>query len=78
MQQNRTVRVIKRDERARGGENNTKTTGESGAKSTERELKAVVSGWVREHQQRSEQYRRAVKEMLRESGLCPSRLPSLA
>ena len=78
MQQNRPVRVVKRGEKARGDENITKTTDEHSAKSSERELKAVVSGWVREHRQRSEQYRRAVSEMLRESGMRPSGAPSLA
>lgn len=77
MQQNRQVRVIKRDERARA-ESTTKATDEGDMKSSERELKAVVSGWVREHRQRSEEYRRAFANMLKESSLRPSRAASPA
>jgi hypothetical protein len=49
-----------------------------GPKSAERELKMVVSSWVREHQQRSEEYRRAFSKMLRENTLLAPRKPSLA
>ena len=72
MQQNRPVRIVKRDQRART-EQPPQAIAEGGAvKSSERELKAVVAGWVREHRQQAEQYRRAVAGMLRDSGLRPS------
>ena len=72
MQQNRPVRIVKRDQRART-EQTPQATVEGGAvKNSERELKAVVAGWVREHRQQAEQYRRAVAGMLRDSGLRPS------
>ncbi|HEY0380433.1 MAG TPA: hypothetical protein VGC87_26205 [Pyrinomonadaceae bacterium] len=73
MQQNRPVRIVKRDQKARTEQTPQATTAEVGvAKSSERELKAVVAGWVREHRQQAEQYRRAVAGMLRERGLRPS------
>ena len=73
MQQNRPVRIVKRDQRARSEQTPQATTSEGGAvKNTERELKNVVAGWVREHRQQAEQYRRAVTSMLRERGLRPS------
>lgn len=73
MQHNRPVRIVKRDQRARTEQPPQATIAEGGdVKSSERELKAVVAGWVREHRQQAEQYRRAVTSMLREHGLRPS------
>ncbi|HJU55547.1 MAG TPA: hypothetical protein VJ715_13280 [Pyrinomonadaceae bacterium] len=73
MQKNRPVRIVKRDQRARAEQTPQATTAEGGAvKSTERDMKAVVAGWVREHRQQAEQYRRAVAGLLRDSGLRPS------
>ena len=75
MQQNRPVRIVKRDQRART-EQTPQATAAAGAlapESSERELKAVVAGWVREHRQQAEQYRRAVAGLLRrESVFGPS------
>ena len=66
MQQNRPVRIVKRDERARSEQTPQVAAPAGGAaKSSERELKAVVAGWVREHRQQAEQYRRAVAGLLR-------------
>lgn len=67
MQQNRPVRIVKRDERARAEQPPQVVAAPEGgaAKSSERELKAVVAGWVREHRQQAEQYRRAVAGLLR-------------
>jgi hypothetical protein len=70
MQQNRPVRVIKRDERRRA-ETTPNAPSESSAENQERRLKTVVSGWVREHKQRSEEYQRMFTSMLRETGFCP-------
>ena len=77
MKQNRPVRIIKNEQRQRGA-SEAKAAGNSGLKTTERELKVVVSSWVREHQQRSEEYRRALSQMLRENNLLAPRKPSLA
>ena len=72
MQHNRPVRIVKRDQRARAEQTPQATVEGGDAKSSERELKAVVAGWVREHRQQAEQYRRAVAGMLRERGFRPS------
>ena len=65
MQKNRPVRIVKRDQRARTEQPPQAVAAGSEAKSSERELKAVVAGWVREHRQQAEQYRRAVAGLLR-------------
>ncbi|HWS98648.1 MAG TPA: hypothetical protein VN256_00150 [Pyrinomonadaceae bacterium] len=73
MQHNRPVRIVKRDQRARAEQPPQATTNEGGApKSSERELKAVVAGWVRAHREQAEQYRRAAAGLLRDRGLRPS------
>jgi hemerythrin len=77
MQQNRPVRVIKRDQSART-EESVKVVTEEGTEASERKLKTVVSGWVREHRQRSEEYRRMFASLLKETGLSPSGTPSRA
>jgi hypothetical protein len=65
--QDRTVRVIKRGLKA-----NTEMPAESvcpsGQEPSERELKTVVSSWVREHRQHSEEFRRTFTSLLREVG----------
>jgi hypothetical protein len=63
MRQNRPVRIIKRDQRARAESGATATQVEGQTQPTERELKAVVSGWVREHRQRSEELRQSLRAM---------------
>lgn len=65
MQKNRPVRIVKRDQRARAEQTPQAAAVGGDAKSSERELKAVVAGWVREHRQQAEQYRRAVAGLLR-------------
>ena len=77
MEQNRPVRVIKRDQRERT-ESVAKAVTEDGAETIERKLRTVVSGWVREHQERSEEYRRMFTSLLKETGLRPSGTPSRA
>ena len=69
----RRVRVIKRDQRScadshAGAE--VVTAGDT--KSSEHEMKTVVSGWVSEHRQRSEDFRRAFAGLLREVGFNPT------
>jgi hypothetical protein len=74
MQQNRPVRVIKRDQRE-SADSATATPAPltESTEIAERKLKTVVSGWVREHQQRSEEYRRMFASLLKETGFRPSR-----
>jgi hypothetical protein len=75
VQQNRPVRVIKRDKRE-SAESATVVAAaplEESTETAERRLKTVVSGWVREHQQRSEEYRQMFASLLKETGFRPSR-----
>lgn len=80
MQQNRPVRVIKREQRncADSAANTPTTAPQESAETSERKLKTVVSGWVREHQQRSEEYRQMFATLLKEVGFRPSRAASRA
>jgi endonuclease/exonuclease/phosphatase (EEP) superfamily protein YafD len=68
MKKNRPVRIIKHNQRV-SGESLAKALGDARTQPSERELKTVVSGWIREHRQRSEEYRRAFANLLKESGL---------
>jgi len=78
MQQNRAIRIIKQAQKVQV-ESSTKAVSEGDAVETsERELKSVVSGWVREHRQRSEEYRRSFADLLKESGFRSPRATSLA
>ena len=77
MQQNRPVRVIKRDQRGRT-ESIVKVVAEDDVETAERKLKTVVSGWVQEHRQRSEEYRQMFASLFKETGFRPSRTPSRA
>jgi hypothetical protein len=76
-QQNRAVRIIKRGQTATA-ESVTEAVVEASAEPSEREMKTVVSGWVREHRQRSEEYRRSFAELLKESGFRSPRAATLA
>jgi hypothetical protein len=79
MQQNRPVRVIKRDQRESvESEAATASPLAESMESAERKLKTVVSGWVREHQQRSEEYRQMFASLLKETGFRPTRVASRA
>lgn len=77
MQQHRQVRIIKRGQRAQV-ETPTQADTAANAVSSERKLKMVVSGWVREHQERAEEYKRMFATVLREAGLRPRRVASRA
>jgi hypothetical protein len=65
--QSRAIRIIKRGQKA-SVENVAEVASAVSTEPSERELKSVVSGWVKEHRQRSEEYRRAFSDLLRESG----------
>jgi len=66
MQQNRTFRVVKRGQKERTEETQAvvNATPQPPARNAERELKAVVSGWVREHREGAEELRRAAALLL--------------
>lgn len=70
MNQHRPVRVIKRDRKGLT-ESPSEASGGGRAEPSERELKTVVSGWVREHRQRSEEFRRTFARVLAEAGFPP-------
>jgi hypothetical protein len=75
----RKVRIIKRSERAdaeRALED--APAPEARAANSEREMRTVVSGWVREHKERTEEFRSAFASLLRAKGFRPSRLASRA
>lgn len=57
----RQVRVIKREQR---GQSAAEPAPAREARSAERELKEVVSGWVRDHQRRAEEFRQNYSTLL--------------
>jgi hypothetical protein len=64
MRENRPVRLI----RKRESQENPSLSGEAQPKTRtnpEREMKSVVSRWVREHRQRSEEFRRTFATLWR-------------
>ena len=74
MHKNLQIRVIKRDREANlkplievPGERDV-------ALPSERELKAVVAGWISEHRERSEDCRRALTAMFASDNLRPARV----
>jgi hypothetical protein len=75
--QNRAIRIIKRGQKA-NVEKVAEVVGAVSTEPSERELKSVVSGWVSEHRQRSEEYRRAFADLLRESGFRSPRVTNPA
>ena len=77
MKQIRPVRVIKQGQRQRA-ESPAEALPAVECEPSERELKSVVAGWIREHRQRSEAYRRSLTDLLKESGLPGQREPKLA
>jgi hypothetical protein len=78
MKQNRSVRVIKKGQKAEAESVAKAAAGGVSAATSERELKSVVSGWVREHRQRSEEYRRSFADLLKETGFHLPRRARLA
>jgi hypothetical protein len=72
MKEKRPIRIIKRDERERAGQP-AEAVAESPAVSSERKLKSVISSWVRDHHERTEEYKRMFATILREAGLRPPR-----
>lgn len=58
MNQEQRIRIVKRGERAAAA------PAAAGKAPAERELKRVVSGWIAEHRQRSEELRRGAAPLL--------------
>ncbi len=57
MRENRPIRIIRKRDSAAIVEVSAQPKSHTAAP-TEREIKSVVSGWVRDHQQRAEEFRR--------------------
>jgi hypothetical protein len=58
MRENRPIRLIKKRESLANAELLADAEPRTRPKSTEREIKTVVSRWVKDHRQRSEEFRR--------------------
>jgi hypothetical protein len=56
--QNQPVRIIKRDQRGIASDSAQPTARTGGVRAAERELRAVVKGWIHEHRQSVEQLQR--------------------
>jgi hypothetical protein len=66
MNSNRPVRVIKRGERQQAvGTAAAPVAAEKVAARVEREMKTVISGWVVEHRQRTEEFRQTFAALFR-------------
>lgn len=65
MNTNRAVRVIKRGERQEAIQAPAVVPAEKVAARREREMKTVVSGWVSEHRQRTEEFRQTFAALFR-------------
>lgn len=77
MREKRSIRIIKRETRA-AADTAPESPQDERPAPTEREVKTVVSGWVREHARRSEEFRRTFADLLREVGFQPSRITGRA
>ena len=58
MRENRPVRLIRKRESQAATQLSASTTALARPEPSEREIKTVVSSWVRDHRQRSEEFRR--------------------
>ncbi|MFL6333860.1 MAG: hypothetical protein ACJ754_11160 [Pyrinomonadaceae bacterium] len=68
MGQAKQIRVIKGGRAAREAETAPQATGVKSAAAAVREVKDVVSDWVRDHRQRSDEFRRNYSTLLGEMG----------
>lgn len=68
------IRVIKRESRQAEGAPAVQAPARGAAQRPEREVKDVVSGWVREHQSRTDEFRRNFAHLLRDMGFAPPQL----
>ena len=67
MKHKRQIRIIKHTQQ-QNAEVSSVGLAAGGSQPSERELKSVVTGWVHEHRQRSEDYRRTITDLLKQSG----------
>lgn len=67
------VRVVKREQAGREAQAVAAPNKPAAAINPVREVKEVVSGWVREHQRRSEEFRRNYSSLLNDLGLTTPR-----
>ncbi len=68
MEQTKRIRVIKGGRAVREAEAAQQAPGVKSAAAAVREVKEVVSDWVRDHRQRSEEFRRNYSSLLGEMG----------
>ena len=68
MEQTKRIRVIKGGRAAREAEATPEVASVKSAAAAVREVKEVVSDWVRDHRQRSEEFRRNYSALLGEMG----------
>jgi hypothetical protein len=68
MEQTKRIRVIKGGRAAREAEAAPEVASVKSAAAAVREVKEVVSDWVRDHRQRSEEFRRNYSALLGEMG----------
>ena len=68
MEQTKRIRVIKGGRAAREAEAAQEVVSVKSAAAAVREVKEVVSDWVRDHRQRSEEFRRNYSALLGEMG----------
>jgi hypothetical protein len=61
MRENRPVRLIRKRQPESGNESSDRVVR---TEPSEREIKTVVSSWVRDHRQRSEEFKRTFAAML--------------
>lgn len=73
MQQRRPVRIVKSHRRVLDVKGVEERRGTERA-TLERQVKTVVSGWVSDHQQRSEEFRQTYSGLLKELGFASTRV----
>jgi hypothetical protein len=64
------IRIIKHGQSGQTSET-VQATGRMPARDAGREVRGVVSGWVREHSRRAEEFRSNYSTLLRELGFAP-------
>ncbi len=63
MRENRPIRLVRKRESLANAELSTDAQPKTRTQPTEREIKSVVSRWVQDHRQRSEEFRRTFAAM---------------
>lgn len=68
MRENRRVRLVRKSKPQADNESSAEAAPLTPAEPSERELKNVVSRWVREHRRRSEEFQRTFAALLKGGG----------